>query len=201
MQGLTFLKEAGFTKDALSLTMVACNQNIDHIDDFYKLCENLNVNSGVRQFSPTGRALINFNTIGIHSFVPSNQLTENDLENIRENLQCRLFCRAGKSKFSINEFGNIYPCLFLETEDYKIGNILQDNLSDILSSKKYSDLINKELQTAIVDKKSKCKDCNVRYFCMNNCPGMNNSLFNNDDICDLRCKQMKPYLSNVIWND
>lgn len=201
MHAIDYLREAGFGKDTIILSMTCINQNLKHAEDFNKMCEKLNVMGGVRQFAPSGRGLDNFESIGVKNYLAYSPDSMEELETIRENLNCKIFCRAGITKLSINEAGNMYPCLFLEKEEYKFGNILENDVNEILKSKAYHELIRNKLGKSILDTMDKCKDCNVRYFCSDSCAGMNDSYFNNKEICEERCKQMKPYLTKVVWDE
>jgi len=201
MHAIAHLKEAGFGKDTIILSMTSTKQNSKHIEDFNTMCEKLNVTGGVRQFSASGRGLENFNIIGKNEYLTNNSDSIEELEKIRESMKCRLFCRAGITKFSIDESGNMYPCLFLESEEYILGNILNDDLNELFESEGYHEQIKNKMRKSMLDTIDKCKDCKVRYFCADNCPGMNISYFNNIEIREERCKQMKPYLAKVVWDE
>lgn len=200
LQAVNNLKEAGFHKDTILLSMTCTDQNFNHRDDFDKLCENLNVTGFVRQFSALGRGLDNYKDLGLKDYLLLTQNSNTDLETIRENIECKIFCKAGLVKLMIDDLGDLYPCLILDDKKYRLGNILTENFNDIFNSEKYAHFIKSQLKTSVVDNLSKCKNCNVRYFCMDRCLGMTNSYFDNDHICEERCKQLKPYLTKVLWN-
>ncbi len=201
MHAIAYLKEVGFDKDTIILTMTSTKQNSKHIEDFNAMCEKLNVTGGVRQFTASGRGLENFDIIGKKEYLTNSSDSIEELEKIRESMKCRLFCRGGITKFSIDESGNMYPCLFLESEEYILGNILKDDLNELFKSEGYHEQIKNMMRKSMLDTIDKCKDCKVRYFCSDNCPGMNISLFNNIEIREERCKQMKPYLAKVVWDE
>ncbi len=201
MKAIEHLKEVGFDKKTIILTMTGTYQNFDHTKDFNNMCERLNVTGGVRRFTASGRGLENFESIGIKNYLTSNLKNTEELEKIRESLKCSIFCRARITKLSIDEAGNMYPCLFLEREEYKFGNILKDDLDELLKSEAYNEFIRNKVRCSMLDTMDKCKDCNVRYFCSDSCAGMNVSYFNNIEICEERCKQMKPYLAKVVWDE
>jgi radical SAM protein with 4Fe4S-binding SPASM domain len=199
VKAIHYLKEVGFVKDTISLSMTCTQQNFNHKDDFYQLCEKLGVSGLVRQFSAMGRGLLNYENIGIKDYLLYNPEYNDDVETIRENLKCAIFCRAGIGKIMIDEFGDVYPCLVLNNEEYKLGNILTQNFDDVFTSPQYRTFIEKNLTDCMVDKISKCKDCTVRYFCMSKCRGENASYYENGEICEERCRQLKPYLTKVLW--
>lgn len=201
MNAIAHLKEAGFDKDTIILSMTITEQNFNHIEAFQNMCEKLNVKGGVRQFTATGRGLENYESIGIKDYLENGVNSIKELDTIRESLKCMIFCRAGISKLSIDESGDMYPCLVLKREDYKFGNILKDNLEELFKSEAYHEFIRNKLRSSMLDAMDKCKDCNVRYFCSDSCAGMNDSYFSNKEICEERCKQMKPYLTKVVWDE
>ena len=202
VQAIENLKNAGFKKEEISLTMTVTSQNSAHIDDFMLLCEKLEVEGGVRQFAAEGRGVTNFNKIGMVSYPDLSFKNEDELEELRGKLKCNIVCKAGINKLTINEFGDMYPCLFLEKKEFKIGNILNEDLDVIFNSKEYKSFINQKIIKSIVDneKNHKCKNCNVRYFCMNDCLGYNNIDYNNDIILKEKCTHMKPILNKILWD-
>lgn len=201
IQAVNCLKEVGFNKDTLSLSMTSTKQNFNHDDDFYALCRRLDVTGIVREFSALGRGFVNYKNIGFKDYSSFNSISNEDLEDIRENLECKIFCRAGISKININQFGDIQPCLLMGSEKYKFGNMLTEDPEEIFDSEKYIKFINDKIRISIVDYKSKCKECTVRYFCMGNCLEINKSLYKNKEICEEHCKNMHSYLTKVVWNE
>lgn len=101
----------------------------------------------------------------------------------------------------INEYGDVYPCIILENSEFKLGNILTSNLNDIFDSEKYNNFIDNKLLKCVVDTIPRCKDFNVKYFCMNDCLGITISNFNNKKIRDERCTEMYPYLEKILWSN
>lgn len=195
------LKEVGFGKENIILTMTCIKQNINHRDEFYEFCKKLDVTGAVRKFSAFGRGYENYDEIGVKDHLFFNDKSKDAIEEMKEEIECKIFCKAGINKIMINEKGDIYPCLALEYEDFKFANALNINLKEVLQSERYSEFIEKVLEKIPVDNKEHCKDCNVKYFCMDRCVGVNYTYYDNDEICMERCKQVKPYLSRILWND
>ncbi|MFD3158728.1 radical SAM protein (plasmid) [Haloimpatiens sp. FM7330] len=201
IRAVNYLKEVGFKKEEIGLTMTCTYQNIDHKEDFNKLCDNLNVTGVLRQFTAIGRGLENYKKLAINDYTPTNEKLNEELEQIRESLECKIICTAGTKKLMINELGDLYPCLTLDNEEYKFGNVLKNDLNSIFNSEKYENFIKNKIMKSIVDTLPKCKDCNVRYFCMDSCLGISNSYYKNKNINKERCKQIRPYLNKVVWNE
>lgn len=195
------LKEVGFSKENIILTMTCIKQNINHRDEFYEFCKKLDVTGAVRKFSAFGRGYENYDEIGVKDYLFFNDKSKDEIEEMKEEIECKIFCKAGISKIMINEKGDIYPCLALECEDFKFANALNITFKEIFQSEKYSEFIEKMIEKIPVDNKEHCKNCNVKYFCMDICPGVNRAYYDNDKICIERCKQVKPYLSRVLWNN
>ncbi|WP_291561182.1 MULTISPECIES: radical SAM/SPASM domain-containing protein [unclassified Clostridium] len=201
IQAIDNLKEVSFNKESLSISMTVTNQNSNHEDDFNFLCEKLDVNGGLRKFSPIGRGFDNYDNIGINNYSNLKLDSSSDLEEIRESLDCHIICRAGTGKFSIDESGELHPCLLLDGKEYSFGNIVRDELNEIFNSKEYINFINNKIMRSMVDDIPKCKNCNVRYFCMDSCLGYNNSYYNNNKLYEEKCKHIKPYLTKVLWDE
>lgn len=195
------LKEGGFGKENIILTMTGIKQNVDHRDEFYEFCKKLDVTGAVRKFSAFGRGYENYDEIGVKDHLYFKDKSKNEIEEIKEGMDCKIFCNAGINKIMINEKGDIYPCLVLEYEDFKFGNALNINLKEEIKSERYSEFIEKMIKKTPVDNKEHCKNCNVKYFCMDKCAGVNYTYYDNDKICIERCNQVKPYLSRILWNN
>lgn len=195
------LKEVGFGKENIILTMTGIKQNVDHRDEFYEFCKKLDVTGAVRKFSAFGRGYENYDEIGVKDHLYFKDKSKNEIEEIKEGMDCKIFCNAGINKIMINEKGDIYPCLVLEYEDFKFGNALNINLKEEIKSERYSEFIEKMIKKTPVDNKEHCKNCNVKYFCMDKCAGVNYTYYDNDKICIERCNQVKPYLSRILWNN
>lgn len=201
IQAVENLKETGFNKDTIIFTMVLTKQNLNHQTDFYELCSKLDVTGAVRRLTALGRALDNYENLGVKDYFSFASISDEELESIRENLECKIICKAGIKKLTINQLGDMYPCLVLENKEYKLGNILTEDVNDLFKSNRYHQFINEKIKKSIVDNINKCEKCNVRYFCMDSCLGVSNSFYSNKEICEEHCNQMHPYLTKVLWNE
>jgi uncharacterized protein len=65
----------------------------------------------------------------------------------------------------LEQNGDAYPCDFYMHDDFKLGNIGQDSLIDILASPKYHDFL--KLKPALPEK---CKSCEYLKLCHGGCP-------------------------------
>lgn len=98
-----------------------------------------------------------------------------DIENYKKSLcnkdaklpSKRLFCGAGIGTCSIDPIGNLYPCQNMHYKKFCYGNLLENNLMNLLqtdTSQKIRTLYN-------IDNIVVCKNCNVKYICAGGCRG------------------------------
>ncbi|MEK3854902.1 anaerobic sulfatase maturase [Cytobacillus sp. FSL H8-0458] len=82
----------------------------------------------------------------------------------------------------LEQNGDAFPCDFYINDDYKLGNVRQDSLIDILNSPKYEDFLG--LKPALPDK---CKSCMNLKLCHGGCPRNRWSQGNDTVIPDYFC--------------
>lgn len=88
-------------------------------------------------------------------------LTDTIMDN--SGLVCRNRCGVGKSLISIAADGTVYPCHMLHIPELAMGNVLQNNLRDIVFSQ------SNEFLSFDVDDLNECQKCYYRYFCGGGC--------------------------------
>ncbi len=176
---IELLHKHNFTK--ISLSMVLTGENRKHVEDFKNLCKAYEVKELLRVLSPEGRAAENFEKLVDNNF-------EKGSSNISE-YSFKCVCKKLNSELSIDENGNIYPCVLLQKDGLQIGNV------------KYMDRGLKiiECNDPLIDSIEKCKDCNIRYFCATNCLGHDMSVFYNEMAKHYWCKRAKEAYS-VVWD-
>nr|WP_297933653.1 radical SAM protein [uncultured Lachnoclostridium sp.] len=72
-----------------------------------------------------------------------------------------LLCAAGRSLFYINPEGYVTPCNFIDTEQYFVGNVKQDDVSDLWFNSKLFE----EYRTLNVNQIEKCSGCKRKNLC------------------------------------
>lgn len=192
LYGIKLLKEEKVEKITLS-TVEA--KGID-VSAFYDLCNKLEVKPIVRKLDPLGRAIENFDKLDIEKKYMNDE-TQNELDEIRRNINAKSFCTAGEDKIYISENGDVYPCPILKSEEYKIGNILSSAFMDYFNEK--SKEILSKLALCIVDEVDECSQCDYRYFCTGGCPSADQRLFGKEIYRKQHCTFNKRLYEKVIW--
>ena len=123
-------------------------------------------------------------------------------EVIENQEQGEKLCTCGSVSYQIliDSEGYVYPCGGLAEEDFKIGNILVDDISDLVkyhSGKYYGEIISKMLSN---EKFSKCRNCIVREFCWT-CLSevLSKSMYNEvfEAFCDMNYKKW----NKIVWEN
>ena len=97
------------------------------------------------------------------------------------------WCPIGKM-LVIGADGNVYPCVLMMTEEFRMGNIFSESLAQIISKKEMSSLCNtlSKRKDTIKD----CKPCSWRSLCQGGCMGQaleqKGTIWDRDDFCDYR---------------
>lgn len=98
----------------------------------------------------------------------------------------RIRCPAGTTKLSVMPDGSVYPCyLFFRHQDYKLGNIFQDNFSKIWGSPVL------EFFRRFEGNKCPLKKCELFERCHGGCPAISLLLCNDIEAPEPRCFQLK----------
>lgn len=93
-------------------------------------------------------------------------------------------CPAGHTLISIAPNGDMYPCVALTNDKYKIGNILTDDLENVWNESE----ILRNLRGIKNHVEGKCKNCPKLDVCRAGCRGIADSLSSKQYISDANCK-------------
>ncbi len=96
----------------------------------------------------------------------------------------RFSCGLGQNLY-VEPDGGAYPCYVWCGQEKRLGNLLNERLSDILESAEFY-----ELALHDVDANEKCRTCDVRYLCGGICKAWTNDK-RNIDSGDFDCKARK----------
>lgn len=100
----------------------------------------------------------------------------------------KLSCGAGKNSAYINLKGNIFPCITLVEEKFRLGSIFYDSMENI--QKKARSLFTTEK----INPRNACETCHVNLFCGNGClaEGYKNEQF-------ISCNVLKNAVGHYPW--
>lgn len=101
-------------------------------------------------------------------------------------------CPVGHTLLSVAPNADIYPCVALSTQEFKVGNALKDDISALWKSSP----VLKELRLLKSKVSGQCKTCSRKDHCRCGCRGIAKSLYNNlwesDNTCMFENKEVKP---------
>lgn len=129
----------------------------------------------------------------MHDFIIKNRkITVNDSLVGNVGIIARNRCGVGQSLVSIGADGSIYPCYMLHTDKLIIGNILTDDIIEVLNSDK------NPCKNISVDDFEECKDCKYKYICGGGCRA--NSYYTHGDMLhqDVCCEQSQEHFQHII---
>ncbi|HPN84532.1 MAG TPA: peptide-modifying radical SAM enzyme CbpB [Victivallales bacterium] len=131
----------------------------------------------------TGRKIVvaNFANILLAILAPSGR-----------KLMCDISpCGGGRCFFAVAASGDVFPCSeFIGVPEFKGGNIFEDKIPKILSSKPFQDITGR-----MVENIKFCKDCAIRNFCGSPCPAeahtMNGGMDKRGAFCEFYEEQVR----------
>ena len=191
--------------------MNASEHNIQEIDSFLKLSQNLNVNEcrivplkkiGKYKSYRTSdyREIIDHIITSLNKNPGYAKLLGRDLFSIFHKLitvnERKSTCGAGINQAFLGADGFIYPCKGLELEQFQIGNPRGQTLEDIWVNSKQLQFLRKQFS---VENSATCVRCVVKYWCRAGCKGetiQNTFKAHNPSIC---CKTIQGSLIDLFW--
>lgn len=93
-------------------------------------------------------------------------------------------CGSGVNKLYVYPNFEVYPCTCLT--DFCVGNLSQQNLSEILNGESIKAFSEYELRSESI-----CQECEYKIFCNGGCIGMSYHYFGKLGMGDLRCPKMR----------
>lgn len=187
------IKSKGF--DNISTSLVVGKNNVNDVDKFKKLNEELGIEPIIRNFVSIGRGSEN-SCRYLEDELDISYIDKDDYRD--ENSLGANMCKAGVNQIFIDCKGDIYPCPNLCYEDLKMFNILE------FEERILNIILNRDME--IFDRFDnlkpvnieKCKDCDINAFC-STCPSQMYTLKNDKKMFEANCKRMKRILEPLVW--
>lgn len=177
----------------LSINTVVTGKNFREIKDMYLLGQDYHAKTRLSRFRPSGNAkkvwheyhLSKEQTLELAEILSKHKdlLTGDSFFSItaedRKHLGLNM-CGAAKMTCGVAPNGNVYPCAFLQEEEFLSGNVLNQSLGEIWHN---SSVLNMMRNLSI----ESCKKCARFDFCHGGCPAiaffLKNSLNDPDPAC------------------
>ncbi|HGM1288933.1 TPA: radical SAM protein, partial [Clostridioides difficile] len=205
ISSVNLLKDNGFSNIKLSMVFGQKNSHLNK--QFKDLNKKLGTEFVERYFIPTGRGLENKESYLIEDTVlpiTIPYILDNELKMCKDKKNKKMgccACNAGNSQIFINYDGDVYPCPSLIKDDYKMGNIFDNEFVKVIKENKTRDLKSLiKLESIYPYNFEKCKDCDVNIFCWH-CPAILDSVKDNELELDRWCSMMKHNLNTAVWGD
>ncbi len=106
-------------------------------------------------------------------------------------LSTRISCGAGQATISVAADGTLYPCHMLHLPSYALGNLLKQDLADLLVK-------GGAALPRSVDEVTGCSDCEIRYLCGGGCRARAQHARGDLQAVDPYCSLMRHYYELVL---
>lgn len=188
IQKIKELQDNGFTK--ITLSQIITKDNSKNEEKFFELCEELSVVPMLRPLISDGRAKGDFST---ENLVPTDMMFQ-ELNGYR--------CRPGKREIMISYNGDLFPCVNLVGENYKIGNVLENQklLNELSRGILKWDTIDDFIESERPYNNQRCKDCKVNLFCWE-CVARFQAINKNEEKFQEFCDYKRKKLYQEIWGE
>ena len=162
LQGIENLKKAGIHVDIVT---VISKVNYPYTKEIREFVSHVGDSFGIVNVVPAGRAAGSDLLLSPEE-VFNIKMALSDVERIETGVSPRNRCNAGETIY-IASNGDIYPCLYLNFPEFKVGNIRENTLWEIYET----DLMQQILELTVKDIEG-CKECEFRYYCGGGCRGL-----------------------------
>lgn len=110
----------------------------------------------------------------------------------------KINCGFGSGTFSIDADGNVYPCHWLHSEEWKAGNLYEQGLAQIYHG---SEVFQRCRSIRVDHDIAGCRSCEFKYFCGGGCRARAMSKGGGLDTCDPGCSWISRYYEQGFWTD
>jgi len=222
VRGIKYLQDAGMKK-RITLCTTIMKQNLHDLPAIISLANNLEITK--IRFLPLRKvgsaekkwdAISGMDTAQYESFFQYISCLQKD-KNCGIDLTCGLtgfmlnipknisdddiWCPVGK-QIVADTNGDAYPCVLMMKNEFRLGNLFSQTLSQLMQSDKMSEIY-KILSTRrnII---AKCAVCNWRNFCQSGCMGQaldhKGTVWDTDDFCTYRKRAYKEAFDKILKN-
>jgi len=198
------------------LCMTCHKGNINFIEKYYELAKKLQVNevriiplklignAKIKNLIPSTVSEILKKCSSI--FIKNNEyqkFSQTDTLSILLNTcyysEKRLSCGSGTQTLLIDADGSIYPCLNINFDFLKIGNIKDPNFSFDHDWKNSNKLIDFRHNISVDNKLSECYNCNINNWCLGGCHGETYKLKKSLLPKPYNCQDLKQSIIDSFW--
>lgn len=162
MQGIEYLREVGIQVDVLC---VISRMNYQYMREIKEFISQAGDSYGIYNVVPAGRA-VNSGLLLTPEEIFNVKMVLTNVEKIETGVSPRNRCNAGETIYVASN-GDIFPCLYLNFPEFKVGNIRENDLTEI-----YNTDIMQDILELTVDDIEACRNCDVRYYCGGACRGL-----------------------------
>lgn len=203
IKGLDLLIEYGF-KPKLGVTL--SKPTLQYLEDTLSYCKNRGVDISIAVFEQFGRGSIHkefslSNEEIMHAFnvlkdFYGDYITARNCFNYCKHViynkhECNILCGMSQTVLSIASNGDVYPCINLHVDEFKLGNIVSDEVETIIEEQKLDNM------RTYVDDIPSCKKCDFKYTCGGGCRASAYWKYHNTKAEKVDCMAM----SNMITQD
>ena len=166
IQGIEYFKEMGIHVNIVSVISRINYQYLKEIKEFISaIGDSFNISNVV----PAGRGA-GSDLLLTPEEIFNVKMVLTDKEKIETGVSPRERCNVGETIY-IRSNGDIFPCLYMNFPEFKVGNIKENDLTEIYET----DIMQDMLQVTVKDIEG-CRDCEFRYYCGGACRGLAHSV-------------------------
>ena len=191
IQGIHYLRELGIHVNTVS---VISRINYPYINEIRHFVAHLSDTYNMVPVIPVGRGsdtdlLLNPREMFTVKATPMGP------GKIQTGITPRNRCNAGETIY-IASNGDIFPCLYLNSPGFKVGNIRDTGLCEI-----YENGIMQDILKLTINDLDDCASCDIRYYCGGGCRGLAHSLCGSLYAPDpTNCEQNKMLIHKILEN-
>lgn len=191
VEGIKYLRDLGIHVNTVT---VICKMNYPYLKQIREFANQITDSFIITPVSPAGRAYGSDMLLDPEEML-GVMLSQFESGIIQTAITPLGSCMAGKTLY-IAPNGDIFPCVQTQFPETKIGNIGEDDLSEIYKTEKLQNLLK-----STVEDFEQCRDCDIRYFCGGGCRGFayrfTGSLCGSDVF---GCRMYKMMASTILEN-